>query len=74
MDQDDGVLVDLAWVLKEEMIDTIQDLSDKHCEAAIVRRRCKFVVLWVFVAPHALVIMISGKVIFLMLRVFGRIG
>ena len=44
MDQDDGVLVDLAWVLKEEMIDTIQDLSDKHCEAAIVRRKCKFVV------------------------------
>ena len=74
MDQDDGVLVDLAWVLKKEMIDTIQDLSDKHYETAIVGGNCASQVLhWVLFLFHASIVKISGKVLFLMLRVGGCI-
>ena len=65
---------DLIWVLEKEMIDTIQDLSDKHCKTAVLGGEGATQVFeWIYVAAHALVLMIRGEVIFLMARVFGCI-
>ena len=65
---------DLVWVLEKEMIDTIEDLTDKHCKTAVVGGLGAIQVFqWVRVAARAPFLQIRGEVLFLMLRVFGRI-
>ena len=46
---------DLVRVLEKEMIDTIEDFSDKHCKTAVVRGQGAIQVFqWVRVAARAL--------------------